>query len=136
MAATNQPAPFSPYLTIKGAGEAISWYETVFGVKLLSSMKHDDGRFMHATLSINGHPFSLSDEFPEYSPFRGPAAEPPSPVAISLRLGAPAEVDHLHDQAIAAGAKTSWPPEDMFWGDRFCQIIDPFNHRWMLAAAK
>ena len=78
----------------------------------------------------------LSDEFPEFSPQAAPDMEKGSPVAMSLRLDAPAEVDRLYHLALEKGGTSSWPPEDMFWGDRFCQLYDPFGHRWMLVAPK
>ena len=125
----------SPYLTVNGAKKAAEWYKDIFGAKILHTMDAEDGeRLMHASLDIGGSSIMLSDEFPEWSNFTGPQKDPISPVAISITLDRPEEVDGIYKTAMEAGATSLWPPEDMFWGDRFCQIIDPFNHRWMLVA--
>jgi len=129
-------ASIEPYLTVKGAKAAIAWYEDVFDATCLATMDAEDGeRLMHATLSIGGSMFMMSDEFEEFSPHLAPDMERGSPVAISLRLETAADVDRIYDLALEKGAKNSWPPEDMFWGDRFAQIYDPFGHRWMLVSA-
>ena len=57
-----------------------------------------------------------------------------SPVAVSLRLGEAGEVDRVHGLALENGATELQAPENMFWGDRFSQLTDPFGHRWMLVA--
>jgi PhnB protein len=36
-------------------------------------------------------------------------------------------------RAVAAGAKVTMPAADMFWGDRYGQLEDPFGHRWSVA---
>jgi PhnB protein len=34
---------------------------------------------------------------------------------------------------VAAGAKITMPIDDMFWGDRYCKLEDPFGHHWSVA---
>lgn len=133
---SNDRQAVSPYLTVSDAEEAISFYETVFGAKCTFRMPAEDGkRLMHASLLINGSHIMLSDEFPEYGGFVGPDKERGSPVAISLTLKSPDEVDRIYALALKHGGTESSPPEDMFWGDRFAQVIDIAGHRWMLACA-
>ena len=43
------------------------------------------------------------------------------------------DVDSVYKQAVSAGAKAEMPPSDMFWGDRFGKLMDPFGHSWALA---
>jgi PhnB protein len=43
------------------------------------------------------------------------------------------DVDALWQRAVDAGAKVSQRLQDMFWGDRHGEIIDPFGHKWALA---
>lgn len=125
----------SPYLTIDGAANAIEFYKKVFGAELLSQMTEDDGdRIMHATLKIRNSIVMLSDQFPEHGNYLGPDKERGSPVAISLRFDRAGDVDRTYAAALENGAKKSWAPEDMFWGDRFAQLVDPAGHRWMLVA--
>ena len=125
----------SPYLTVKGAKAAIKFYGKIFDAKCSSVMEADDGeRIMHATLMIQGNPVMLSDEFPEFDGEPGAEAGKGSPVAVSITLKSAEEVDRIYNLAIENGSLKSHAPEDMFWGDRFCQFYDPFGHRWMLLA--
>lgn len=87
-------------------------------------------------MTIKGGTVMLSDEFPEHGGTPAPTPEKPTSVAVSVLLGSPAEVDALFAQAVAAGAKGWMKPEDMFWGDRFAMLDDPFGHRWMLNAPR
>ena len=43
------------------------------------------------------------------------------------------DVDAVYARAVAAGATGVMPPMDMFWGDRYCQVEDPFGHVWAIA---
>jgi uncharacterized glyoxalase superfamily protein PhnB len=43
------------------------------------------------------------------------------------------DVDTAIQKAAAAGANIVMPVEDMFWGDRYGLIEDPFGHRWSIA---
>jgi PhnB protein len=123
-----------PYLTVKGAAEAIAFYQKAFGATEGMRMPAQDGkRVMHAELSLNGGKVFLSDEFPEYG---GPGAptEKGCGVAVALAFGKPAQVDATFRQAVAAGATSVAEPSDQFWGARFAMLSDPFGHRWMLNA--
>jgi PhnB protein len=133
------PQTVVPYLTIKGAAEAIEFYKKAFGATENMRMPAQDGkRLMHADLTINGGSLFLSDEFPEHSEHGGTAApsqgSSPPPVAVALALNAPADVDKTYKQAVAAGARGEAEPADQFWGARFAMLTDPFGHRWMLNA--
>ena len=92
-------------------------------------MNAPDGRVVHAEIKIGDSVVMLSDEYPE----RGARA----PISAgcctqSLMLYVP-DVDASYDRAIKAGAKAGSPLENMFWGDRYGQVIDPYGHKWQLA---
>jgi PhnB protein len=125
----------TPYLTVKGAAAALEFYRTAFGASDVFQHPADDGkRILHARMTIKGGTVMLSDEFPEHNGTPAPTPEKPTSVAVAVQLGSPAEVDALFAQAVAAGANGWMKPEDMFWGDRFAMLDDPFGHRWMLNA--
>jgi uncharacterized glyoxalase superfamily protein PhnB len=46
------------------------------------------------------------------------------------------DVDASFKQAVEAGASVTMPVTDMFWGDRYGQLKDPFGHSWSLATHK
>jgi PhnB protein len=125
----------APYLTVKGAADAIAFYQKAFNATENTRLPAQDGkRLMHASLSINGGIVMLSDEFAEHGGPPAPTAERPPPVAISVMYETPAEVDSTYQRALGVGAKRIMEPADMFWGDRFAMLTDPFGHRWMFTA--
>ncbi len=71
----------------------------------------------------------LVDEFPEWRSF-GPKSLNGTSVTLHLYVE---HVDSAFKRAIAAGAKTAMPVADMFWGDRYGVLEDPFGHRWSIA---
>lgn len=119
----------SPHLVCAGATKAIDFYKAAFGATENVRLPAPDGRLMHACLTINGSSVMLVDEFPEMCA-QGPSALKGTPVTIHLMVD---DVDALTARAVAAGAKVVMPVEDMFWGDRYGVIEDPFGHRWSIA---
>lgn len=138
MAKQPKQLPVNPYLTVKGAADAIAFYQKAFGATENARMPAQDGkRIMHACLEINGGAVMLSDEFPEYAEhgaIHAPSKEKPAPVATCLQFAKPAEVDAMHKRAVEAGCHSTMGPEDTFWDARFAMLVDPFGHRWMLNA--
>ncbi len=127
--------PITPYLTINGADKALEFYQKAFGATDIFRHPGEDGRLFHARMTINGGIVMMSDDYSK--DHGGPPAPTPdntAPVAVSIALETPGEVDGMFAQAVSAGANGVVPPEDMFWGDRFAIVVDPFGHRWMLVA--
>ena len=119
----------TPHLICKGAAEAIAFYIRAFGATELSRLPGPNGRLMHAMIRIGDSTVMLVDEMPECGAL-GPQSLKGSPVTIHLYVE---DVDAIAAQAVRAGAKTTMPVSDMFWGDRYGQIEDPFGHRWSIA---
>jgi uncharacterized glyoxalase superfamily protein PhnB len=121
------------HLIVRGADEAIAYYKKVFGAQEIGRAPGPDGkRLMHAVVKIGDSMVMLADEFPE---FGSCAAAADAGRAISLCLYVP-DVDAVFERAVAAGAKPKMPPGDMFWGDRYSQIVDPFGQEWAIATHK
>lgn len=124
----------TPHLTITDnrAAEAIDFYKAAFGAEEHRRMLADDGkRLMHAHLAINGASLMLNDDFPEY---HGPAdvgSGPPAGVTLHLQVD---DADAWFNRAVAAGATAKMPVADMFWGDRYGQVKDPFGYVWSIGA--
>ncbi|MES1158797.1 MAG: VOC family protein [Terricaulis silvestris] len=120
----------TPHLTVKGGREAIEFYKKAFGAKVRVMMPGQDGkRLMHAHLIINDSSLMLADDFPEFHD--GKAAGAPTGVTLHLQVK---NADKVWEKAVAAGAKVRMPLADMFWGDRYGQIMDPFGHTWAIGA--
>jgi PhnB protein len=119
----------TPYLVVSDASRAIEFYKQVFGAKETVRMGGPGGKVGHAELKIGDSMLMLSDEMPG-SGNRSPQSLGGSPVSVFMYVE---NVDSVFDQAVKAGAKADKPPEDMFWGDRFGHLTDPFGHLWAIA---
>jgi PhnB protein len=122
----------TPYLTVRGAAKAIDFYERAFGAEERMCMRRPDGGVMHAEIRIGDSFVMLSDEVPEMGA-RGPESLGGASGSIYLFVE---DVDAVVARAVAAGAKLAMPPQDMFWGDRFGRVTDPFGHGWAIATHK
>jgi PhnB protein len=118
----------TPYLTVNNAARAIDFYQRAFGAKKIMQMDGPDGKISHAELKIGDSMLMLSDEMPRGN--KSPQSLGGSTVGIFLYVD---NVDTVFNQAKSAGAKVDAPLEDMFWGDRFGKLTDPFGHSWALA---
>jgi PhnB protein len=115
-----------PYLSIKGAADAIEFYKKAFGATESMRMAQPDGRIGHAELQLGDSRVMLADEFPEMD-FRSPRSMGGSPVHIHMYVE---DVDNVVSRAVAAGAKVVRPVQDQFYGDRSGTVADPYGHVW------
>jgi uncharacterized glyoxalase superfamily protein PhnB len=123
----------TPHLVVKGAGKAIEFYKKAFGAEEIGRMPGPDGKsIMHADLVIGDSHVFLVDEFSEMG-LRAPQSLGGTPVTIHLYVE---DVDAAFGKAVAAGAQVKMPLSDMFWGDRYGVLTDPFGHSWSMATHK
>jgi PhnB protein len=123
----------TPYLTIRGAGEAIEFYKRAFGAKERYRLPGPDGKTIgHAELLIGNSIVMLADEFPECGNV-SPSSLKGTTVGFALYVE---DVDSQVQRAIDAGAKLERPIEDMFYGDRSGTVIDPYGHKWNIMTHK
>ena len=118
----------TPHLICAGAAEAIEFYKNAFDAVELSRMPGSDGKVMHASIRIGDSVIMLNDEMPEWGSF-GAKHFKGSPVTIHLYVE---NADAVFEQAVRAGAKVTVPLADMFWGDRYGKVEDPFGHQWSI----
>lgn len=126
------PAGFTavtPYLTIEGAGAALEFYKKAFGAEVTTTLPGPDGSVMHAEIRIGGAAIMLGEACPERGAL-GPKALKGSPVSIMLYVE---DADAMAARAQKAGAKVTMPVADMFWGDRYGTLEDPYGHKWGVA---
>ena len=119
----------TPHLICAGAADAIEFYKKAFGATESARLPGHDGKIMHAMIRIGDSAIMLVDENAQWG-MLGPKALKGSPVVIHLYVS---DVDAVVAKAVAAGAKVTMPVADMFWGDRYGQLEDPFGHRWSIA---
>jgi PhnB protein len=119
----------TPHLVCAGAAEAIEFYKKAFNATETARMPGPNGKLMHAAVRIGDSTVMLVDEMPEYGSL-GPKALKGTPVVVHLYVE---DADAFAKRAAEAGAKITMPVTEMFWGDRYGQLEDPFGHRWSVA---
>src|SRR5258708_1610165 len=116
----------TPLLICAGVTAAIEFYTEAFNALEVLRLPGPNGKLMLAMLWVGNSALMLTDEFPEWGGF-GPKSLKGSPVTVRLYVES---ADGVVEHAVAAGAKITMPPVDMFWGDRYAELEDPFGHRW------
>ncbi|OQW43213.1 MAG: glyoxalase [Proteobacteria bacterium SG_bin4] len=129
-----QPIPegmhtVTPHLICADAAKAIEFYKQAFNATEMMRLAGPGGKLMHACVQIGDSLVMLVDENLQWGCV-GPFALKGSPVTIHLQVE---DVDAVFAQAVKAGAKATMPVENMFWGDRYGRIEDPFGHQWSIA---
>ena len=122
----------TPQLVCANAAEAIAFYAKAFGAIELFRMPAPSGRLAHAQIKIGDSVVMLTDESPECGA-AGPKTLKGSPGSLYLYFE---DADKAFDRAVAAGATVKMPLADMFWGDRWGYVEDPFGHVWHIASRK
>ncbi len=123
----------TPYLVVRGADKAIEFYKRAFGAEEVMRMPGPDGRsVMHAEIKIGDSLLFLADEFPGMG-CRSPQSLGGATASIHLYV---TDADAAFKRAVDAGARVAMPLADMFWGDRYGKVADPFGHEWGIATAK
>jgi PhnB protein len=117
------------YLAVNDAAAAIEYYSEVFGAKERFRMDGPDGKIGHAELQIGDSVLMLSDPNPQ-SNYTPPKELGGTSAGLLLYVE---DVDAVVTKATEAGATLTMPVENMFWGDRFGQVTDPFGHAWQIA---
>ena len=129
-----QPVPagmhsITPHLICANAVAAIDFYKKAFNAVEESRMMTPDGKLMHAMIRIGDSAVMLAEENPAWGAL-GPNALKGSSVTLHICVG---DADAAFAQAVQAGAKPIMPVAEMFWGDRYGKLQDPYGHQWAVA---
>lgn len=123
------PPGVTPHLVCTDAAAAIEFYKAAFGATELLRLPGQDGRLVHASVSINGGRVMLVDEFPEMV-VASPKTLGGSPVTLHMFVP---DAEAAIARAAAVGATVTMPAQPMFWGDLYGMVTDPFGHVWSIA---
>jgi len=123
----------TPHLVVRNAAQAIEFYKKAFNAQERSRFEMPGGAIGHAELQIGDSVIFLADEMPGPGASQSPQAVGGSTCTLNIYVD---DVDKLFDQAVRAGGKSVMPVEDMFWGDRYGTLTDPFGHVWSIATHK
>jgi PhnB protein len=122
----------TPYLTVNDGAGALEFYKRALGAREVMRMDAPGGKIGHAEIRIGDSIIMLSDEFP------GTSTKAPTSLggaSGSIMLYVP-NVDAAFKKAVDAGCKSIMAPADMFWGDRFGKLEDPYGNQWSMATHK
>jgi PhnB protein len=119
----------TPYITLNDAARALDFYKRAFGAQVIVRMDFPGGKIGHAEIKIGDSPIMLGDEMPG-SGNQSPQSLGGTTGGILLYVE---NADAVFNQAVAAGAQVEMPVADMFWGDRYGRLKDPFGHSWSVA---
>lgn len=141
MSAKVRPVPegfgtLTPHIVVSDGNAAIDFYRKAFGAEEVCRMPGPDGKsIMHAELQIGNSRLMLNDEMPgcEQGGPKAPKSLKGTVLALHLYVE---NVDAAFKRATEAGAEPIMPPMDMFWGDRYGAVKDPFGHQWAIATHK
>ncbi len=119
----------TPHLVVTDGAQAIEFYKKAFGAQELSRLLTPDGKtVMHGQLKIGGSMVMLGGEMPPQC--LSPKSRGGTSVTLHVYV---ADADATFDRAVKAGCTVKMPVADMFWGDRYGVVEDPFGHQWSLA---
>ena len=119
----------TPYLAVRNAAQALDFYKRAFGAEEVMRMNGPQGTVSHAEIKIGDSIVMIAEEAAS-SGLRSPQSLGGSTASVFLYLN---DVDATFKQAVSAGAKSQQPVTDMFWGDRYGRLTDPYGHLWSLA---
>ena len=132
----------TPHLVVKDAAKAIDFYKKAFGAEeaYRSTIPGDESKVIHSVLTIRTSKIMIVDEFPEMCGEGQSGEKVGSPNSIggnSVFLNMYFDDgDAVYKKATDEGALVVMPLNDVFWGDRYGQIKDPFGHIWEIATHK
>ena len=131
---TAKPIPdgyhsLTSYLIVDGAAAALDFYKKAFGAEEVCRMPGPGGKVMHAEMKVGDSIIMVGEEALDRGA-KSPQTLGGSGVTLMVYLP---NVDQAFDKAIKAGCTAKMPPSDMFWGDRYGQLTDPYGHCWALA---
>jgi PhnB protein len=121
----------TPSLVFRNADRAIDFYKTVFSATELMRTLGPGGKIMHAELKIGDSIIFINDTMSKTPT----DPEPGATTLMYLVLYVP-DADAVFNRAVAAGARVEMPVQDMFWGDLYGKLTDPFGQQWGIATHK
>jgi uncharacterized glyoxalase superfamily protein PhnB len=127
-----RPVAVTPHLFVRNTDQAVSFYEDAFGAVELFRNTLPDGAVLFVELALGQGRVLISEETPALNAL-APATIGGSPVMLLIEVE---DVDRMVDCALEAGANVEMPVQEMFWGERYGVVIDPFGHRWAISTVR
>jgi uncharacterized glyoxalase superfamily protein PhnB len=120
----------SPHIIVRDVPKAIAFYKAAFGAEQEVVHTMPDGKtVMHAQIRIGDSTILMAEEAPQWG-CKSPLMLGGTPISLHISVK---DADAAFDRAVKAGATVAMPLADMFWGDRYGKVTDPFGHHWSIA---
>jgi len=129
---SQRPMGLTPHLFVRDADGAVAFYRTAFGAAELLRNSLPDGRVLFIELAVGPARLLVSEETPSLGALAPPTIGG-SPVLLHVEVE---DVDAVARRAVAAGAAVEMPVQEMFWGERYGVLRDPYGHRWAVSTAR
>ncbi len=137
MTKSNQPIPAGqdnliPHLVCDHCSEAIEFYKKAFGAEEVHRMRRRTAAASCMPHYASANRSVRRRRLPEFcgGKSQSPKGLNGTPVSIHHYV---TDCDAAIKRAQDAGATVAMPAQDMFWGDRYGVVIDPFGHKWAFA---
>ena len=127
-----RPVAVTPHLFVRNTDGAVSFYVKAFGAVELFRNSLPDGTVLFVELALGQGRVLISEETPSLNALAPPTIGG-SPVMLMVEVD---DVDGLARRAVEAGAEVDMPVQEMFWGERYGVVADPFGHRWAISTAR
>jgi PhnB protein len=132
------------HLMVPQGREAVEFYRRAFGAELLYASEIPGGRIVHAHLRIGDSVIMVTEEHLQEAGRESSEERFQVKVKSPRTLGGTTtmlemyvdDVDAAFPRALEAGARLVLEPADMFYGDRYGILADPFGHVWAIATVK
>ena len=127
-----RPRSLTPHLFVRDADAAVEFYRTAFGAAELLRNSLPDGRVLFVELAVGPARLLISEETLSLGALAPPTIGG-SPVMLHIEVEDP---DAVAGRAVDAGAVVEMPVQEMFWGERYGVLRDPYGHRWLVSTAR
>ena len=127
-----RPVAVTPHLFVQDTERALQFYVRAFGAVELFRNALPDGTVMFVELALGHGRVIISEETPSLNALAPPTIGG-SPVMLLIEVE---DVDEFADRAVEAGAEVDMPIQEMFWGERYGVLVDPFGHRWAVSTVR
>lgn len=131
-----RPTALIAYLTVGNGAEALSFYQKAFGARVIAQQTAEDGeKIIHAHLKIGSLGFMLSDYFEDMNATKSaPQKQGKRSIVLQWVFESQFDLDGFLEKVLAEGCQITCPFENMFWGEYYGEITDPFGFIWGLIA--
>ncbi|MDV6011692.1 VOC family protein [Haloechinothrix sp. LS1_15] len=127
-----RPLGLTPHLFVGDIAAALEFYRAAFGAVELFRNRLPDGTVLFVELAAGDARLMISEEIPELDALSATTLGG-APMLLTLETEDP---DDLARRAVFAGATVESPVQEMFFGERYGRVVDPFGYRWALATKR